>query len=113
MLPDKNIKCHETCFAKTCLSIVSKGQCRKWVKIDGLNPNTGEPMHKFDCVDAIMPFLMIENSQQQRQTGAAVESFRNKVLEMNVAGVSVVNELLNNMATHASRVENRPVLALE
>ena len=28
-----------------------------------------------------MPLLMIENSQQQRQTGAAVESFRNETLD--------------------------------
>ena len=27
-----------------------------------------------------MPTLLIENSQQQRQTGAAVESFRNETL---------------------------------
>ena len=27
-----------------------------------------------------MPILLIENSQQQRQTGAAVESFRNETL---------------------------------
>lgn len=113
MLPDKNIKCHETGFAKTCLSIVSKGQCRKWVRVDGTNPNNGEPVHRFDCVDALMPFLMIENSQQQRQTGAAVESFRNKVLEMNAGGVSVVNELLNNIANHARRLEHKPVVVLE
>ncbi len=28
-----------------------------------------------------LPVLMIENSQQQRQTGAAVESFRNEVVK--------------------------------
>ena len=27
-----------------------------------------------------MPFLLIENSQKQRETGAAVESFRNETL---------------------------------
>jgi hypothetical protein len=30
-----------------------------------------------------MPMLTIENSQQQRQTGAAVESFRNEVVKSN------------------------------
>jgi hypothetical protein len=30
-----------------------------------------------------MPMLMIENSQQQRQTGAAVESFRNEMVKGN------------------------------
>jgi hypothetical protein len=30
--------------------------------------------------------LMIENSQQQRQTGAAVESFRNEMVKANETG---------------------------
>jgi hypothetical protein len=33
--------------------------------------------------------LMIENSQQQRQTGAAVESFRNEMLKLNSPGVAL------------------------
>jgi len=32
---------------------------------------------------AWLPVLMIENSQQQRQTGAAVESFRNEMTKAN------------------------------
>ena len=32
------------------------------------------------CAVTWLPMLMIENSQQQRQTGAAVESFRNETL---------------------------------
>jgi hypothetical protein len=30
-----------------------------------------------------MPMLLIENSGQQRQTGAAVESFRNEMVKSN------------------------------
>ena len=30
-----------------------------------------------------MPLLLIENSQMQRQTGAAVESFRNEAVKAN------------------------------
>jgi len=43
-----------------------------------MNPNTGEPVDEWQCAINFVPFLMIENSQQQRQTGAAVESFRNE-----------------------------------
>jgi len=32
---------------------------------------------------AWLPVLMIENSQQQRSTGAAVESFRNEMVKAN------------------------------
>jgi len=37
-----------------------------------------------------MPVLMIENSQQQRQTGAAVESFRNEMVKSNDLNTQVL-----------------------
>jgi hypothetical protein len=37
-----------------------------------------------------MPILAIENSQQQRQTGAAVESFRNEMVKNNELGQRVL-----------------------
>jgi hypothetical protein len=83
MLPDKDIGCHRTGFQKTCREMVVNHSCRLWCRIQGLNPQTGQPIDRYDCSDALMPLLMIENSQQQRQTGAAVESFRNEMVKMN------------------------------
>jgi capsule polysaccharide export protein KpsE/RkpR len=48
-----------------------------------MNPNTGEDVDHWSCAVTWMPMLTIENSQQQRQTGAAVESFRNEVVKSN------------------------------
>ncbi len=53
------------------------------MQIRGTNPNSGEPVDEWGCSMAWMPMLMIENSQQQRQTGAAVESFRNEMVKNN------------------------------
>lgn len=53
--------------------------CPKWIQVIGHNPNTGEDMNEWACADTWLPILMIENSQVQRETGAAVESFRNNV----------------------------------
>lgn len=39
---------------------------------------------------AWLPVLMIENSQQQRHTGAAVESFRNEMVKANEVGQRVL-----------------------
>jgi hypothetical protein len=83
MLPDKDVGCHKTGFAKKCRECVIEHNCQLWIKLAGSNPNTGEPMTKWGCAEALMPFLTIENSQQQRQTGAAVESFRNEMLKLN------------------------------
>ena len=83
MLPDKNIKCPATGFSKSCREIVADCDCPKFIKICGVNPNDGQPVDKFGCVDSFMHMLLIENSQMQRQTGASVESFRNEMVKAN------------------------------
>ena len=83
MLPDKNIKCPATGFSKSCREIVADCDCPKFIKISGVNPNDGQPVDKFGCIDSFLHMLLIENSQMQRQTGAAVESFRNEMVKAN------------------------------
>jgi hypothetical protein len=39
---------------------------------------------------AWLPIMMIENSQQQRSTGAAIESFRNEMVKANEVGQRVL-----------------------
>lgn len=55
-------------------------QCVWFIKLAGANPNTGEMLDEYGCAMSWMPILMIENSQQQRSTSAAVESFRNEMV---------------------------------
>ena len=57
--------------------------CAWFLKIRGSNPNTGEDIDDWGCSMAWLPILTIENSQMQRQTGAAVESFRNEMVKAN------------------------------
>lgn len=59
--------------------------CAWYIQLRGTNPNTGQEVDDWGCAMAWMPVLTIENSQQQRQTGAAVESFRNEVVKINEA----------------------------
>lgn len=40
-------------------------------------------MDEWDCAIIWQPVLLIENSSQQRATGAAVESFRNEMVKAN------------------------------
>lgn len=82
MMPPENMTCHETGHKKKCKDLCL--DCWKWIQIMGNNPNTGQEMNEWRCADGWIPFLMIENSQMQRQTGAAVESFRNEMIEQNV-----------------------------
>lgn len=57
--------------------------CSWFIKIRGINPNTGKEVDEWACAISWLPILLIENSQQQRQTGAAVESFRNEMVKAN------------------------------
>jgi hypothetical protein len=58
-------------------------ECAWFLKLRGNNPNTGEPIDEWGCSIAWMPVLLIENSQMGRQTGAAIESFRNEMVRAN------------------------------
>jgi len=57
--------------------------CAWFIQLRGLNPNTGQEIDEWGCAIAWQPILMIETAQQQRQTAAAVESFRNEVVGAN------------------------------
>jgi hypothetical protein len=60
-------------------------KCRFWVHIQGKHPQSGETISQGDCAFCWTPVLLIENSAQQRSTGAAVESFRNEMVKSNDA----------------------------
>ena len=64
--------------------------CAWFTQLRGTNPNSGKEVDEWGCAIAWMPMLMIENSQQQRQTGAAVESFRNEMVKANEVGQKVL-----------------------
>ena len=65
-------------------------ECAWFMKVVGNNPNTGKEVEEWGCSMAWLPILTIENSQQQRQTGAAVESFRNEMVKANEVGQKVL-----------------------
>ena len=79
---------------KNCI----EGKCSWWMHVRGLHPQTGEDVDHWGCAVTWLPMLTIENSQQQRQTGAAVESFRNEVVKSNNLNRDLYMEGLKAMA---------------
>lgn len=65
-------------------------ECGWFTQLRGNNPNTGEPIDEWGCAVVWLPVLLVENSQQQRQTGAAVESFRNEMVKSNEVGQQIL-----------------------
>lgn len=74
-------------------------ECAWFTQIRGHNPNTGAEIDDWGCAISWMPILMIENSQQQRSTGAAVESFRNEMVKANNNTLELINST-NNLDVH-------------
>lgn len=81
-LPDPKVKCPATAFKRSCRDIIADCDCPKFVTIRGRDPQTGNPIDQQGCVDSFLPLLLIENAQVSRQTGAAIESFRNEVAKV-------------------------------
>ena len=64
----------------------------------GKNPNTGEDVNHFDCAVTWLPMLLIEGSQQTRQAGAAIESFRNEMVRMNETSLNLLTNQTDRKA---------------
>ena len=71
---------------KDCVGL----QCAWFTRVQGTDTNTGNQVDEYQCAISWMPMLLIENSGQQRQTGAAVESFRNEMVKSNETSQKVL-----------------------
>ena len=65
-------------------------KCAFYTHVMGQNPNTGQQVDEWACAIQFLPMLLIENSQQQRGTGAAVESFRNEMVKANASNINML-----------------------
>ena len=64
---------------KDCVGLT----CAWFTRVQGYDMNSGNQVDNYECAISWLPMLLIENSGQQRQTGAAVESFRNEMVKAN------------------------------
>lgn len=95
---DKGLICplHKVDMSKVC------HRCPLWVAVRGKHPQSEEIIDSWNCALAFIPVLLIENSQQQRSTSAAVESFRNEMVVANadtlaaMTGTLRIERRLNN-----------------
>ena len=69
--------------------------CAWFVKLAGKDPNSGKEIDEFGCAMAWLPVMLVENAMQSRQTGAAVESFRNEMVKQNETSHQLL-ERMNN-----------------
>lgn len=58
-----------------------ENKCMFYMQLRGMHPQTGQEIDQWGCSVVWMPILLIENSNMQRQTGAAIESTRNNLVQ--------------------------------
>lgn len=54
-------------------------ECEFYINIMGAHPQTGELINDFRCSISFLPVLMVENSNQQRQTASEVSKVANQI----------------------------------
>jgi hypothetical protein len=79
-------------IGKDCIGL----QCSWFTQVRGTDPQTGEPVDEWGCAVTWMPMLAIEGAQMGRQTGAAVESFRNEMVKSNNLNRNILAQTLAN-----------------
>ena len=74
--------------------------CAWWTQVRGKHPQSNEEIDHWNCAVGWIPMLLIEGAQQSRQTGAAVESFRNEMVKANESNTEM---LLNAARLNGAR----------
>ncbi len=100
-MPDEKIMCHHTAFEKSCFDMVTKCKCRKWVHIQGKDPQTNADVDTYDCRDHVEHMLNIAVLQAVRQTTASVDQMRQEVHQANdqalVGSIAHLNRQMQHM----------------
>jgi hypothetical protein len=72
--------------------------CPWWIQIRGKHPQHDEEIDRWGCAVGWLPMLLIEGAQQTRQAGAAIESFRNEMVQGQAAFVEVIEQRRRQVA---------------
>lgn len=76
------------------------------MQLRGMHPQTGKEIDEWGCSMVWTPFLLIENSKVQRETGAAVESFRNEMVKSNYSATAAMVEAIASNSRPQLKVIN-------
>jgi hypothetical protein len=78
-------------------------KCPWWTRVIGKNPQSEEMIDDWRCAIALLPMLLVENAQMQRQSGAAIETLRNGLVDGVTQAVSLAADMSMGSLTDARR----------
>lgn len=70
---DRECPLHRKPMADVC------HKCPWWQQVRGKHPQSLEEIDRWDCAVSLLPLLLIENSQRQMQTAAAVNTVATEI----------------------------------
>lgn len=93
-IPPANRKCHRCNFDKSCRELVISEACERWSKISGANPQTGEPLDKWACIDDLQHIVLLEVANQTSKVSVEMNVLRNELSkshseQMTMASIAV------------------------
>jgi len=109
MALDKKLICpllHKECIEDGTMVDGEIVACKFWVEVAGLHPQTGEIINQGDCCLNWMPIILLENSKTNRETGAAIESFRNEMVKSNQVTQQILLTTAGQPANNLIEVKN-------
>ena len=81
-------------------------KCAWFIQLRGKHPQTGQDIDEWGCNASLTPLLLIENSNMQRSTAAAIESFRNEMVNSNFTATEAMVKAIANTAKPTLKVIN-------
>jgi hypothetical protein len=80
-------------------------KCWWFVRVRGVDKNTGDEVDDVRCALNWLPMLLIENSSMQRSTTVAVESFRNEMVQANEVQQQILLNTVKDVKPNSKLIE--------
>lgn len=77
---------------KDCVGL----QCNWFMRVQGVNPNTGAEVDEWACSIAWIPLLLIENSRQQMNTNQVFQNFRTDLVSATTSSLELLAQAVQD-----------------
>ena len=71
-------------------------KCSWFIKVKGVDNNTGEQVDEWGCSIAWLPHLMLETAAQTKRSGSVVESFKDEMVRANEKTMMALFSMVQN-----------------
>lgn len=71
-------------------------RCMWYTKMEGINPQNGEKLDRWDCAITWQPLLMVENSKNSMMNTNAILSFRNETVKRQDEALKAIDNVKSN-----------------